>query len=63
MADLFPITITEMIEEVERECIVRLRVYQRRVDAKQMTQELADRQLAIMQAVAAELRELRFHGK
>ena len=55
-----PITLTEMINEVDRECVMRLRVYQRRVDAGQMTQQQADRQLEIMRCVSAELRKLRF---
>lgn len=55
-----PITLTEMINEVEREIVMRLRLYQRWIDAGQMTQIKADRQIEIMRAVSAELRKLRF---
>lgn len=53
-------TLTEMINEVEREIVMRMRLYQRWIDAGQMTQTKADRQIDIMRAVSAELRKARF---
>jgi hypothetical protein len=40
----------------ERELAQRLRAYPRWVEAKRMTQTLADRQIALMQAIARKLR-------
>lgn len=55
MADLFPITISDQIREVEREIAFRIRVYARMVSDGRLTQEKADRQLAVMRAVLGTL--------
>ncbi|MCA1452886.1 hypothetical protein I6F35_06575 [Bradyrhizobium sp. BRP22] len=40
----------------ERELKLRYRVYPRRVDAGQMSQRTADREIAVMEEIAADLR-------
>jgi hypothetical protein len=62
MPDLFPVTIDEMVREVEREITLRRRVYPRAVASKRMSQDKADKQIAIMEAVARELQD-RAHGR
>lgn len=62
MADLFPPTIDEQIACVERELGYRRRVYPRRVEARQMTQDLADREMARMEAVLATLQRVKAGG-
>lgn len=49
------ITIAEQLAAAERELKLRLRVYARRVEAKQMTQKLADREIAAMKAIVKTL--------
>lgn len=62
-ADLFgaaaPVAFTRerLIECVERELKLRRRVYPRRVAEKQMTQEMADREIAMMESIAEILRK------
>lgn len=51
------ISLTEQIECVERELGLRKRVYPRRVGDGKMTQSLADKEIARMEAVLATLRE------
>jgi hypothetical protein len=51
-------TLLELIACAEREVRVRQRVYPGRVYTGRMSQREADRQLAMMQAIAAKLREL-----
>ncbi len=62
MTDLFggalPITLAAQITEIEREIKVRRRVYPRFVQNGQISQAAADRQLAVMEAVADTLRGL-----
>ena len=62
MSDLFggtlPISLAAQLAEVEREIKVRRRVYPRFVQNGQVSQETADRQLAVMEAVADTLRRL-----
>lgn len=55
MADMFRPTLHDMIVEAEREVAFRKRVYPRQVMLRKMTQEKADRQLQLMEAIAAEL--------
>jgi hypothetical protein len=55
MAELFPISVQEMIREVEREIMLRRRVYPGWVAAKRLSQDKADKQIAIMEAVSREL--------
>jgi type IV secretory pathway TrbD component len=54
----YPFTTTEKREAIERELGYRRRVYVRRVMNKQMTQELADRQIAVFEAILADYVEM-----
>ena len=56
MSQLFPPTLTEQIAEVEREIKMRRVVYPRHVAAKSVSQQRADRQIAVMEAVLETLR-------
>lgn len=60
MADLFggtlPITLDAQVKEIEREIALRRRVYPRWTEAGKLSQAAADRQIAVMEAVAATLR-------
>lgn len=47
------ITLEEQVEAVRREIKLRKRVYPRRIEAGQMTQQFADEQVAVMEAVLA----------
>ncbi len=47
-------TYTEKFEAVDRELKKRRQVYPRLVAAEKMTQSLADRQIAIMEAIRAD---------
>lgn len=53
-----PVTAREKREAVEREVGMRRRVYPRWVELRRMTQEKADREIAIMEAIAADYRKL-----
>jgi hypothetical protein len=59
MTDLFggtlPITLEAQLREVEREITLRRRVYPRWVADGRLTQAAADRQIAVMEAVAGTL--------
>ena len=59
MTDLFPISLDDEIKEVEREIALRKRVYPHWIDAAKITREKADRQIAVMESVAARLNSLR----
>lgn len=54
MPDLFPITDADKLACIEREIKFRSYVYPRRIDNGTMTQEKADREIAIMQSIAAD---------
>lgn len=54
-AQLFEVTLAEMIAEVDREVAMRREVYARRVADGRMRQETAERQIAVMEAVAKRL--------
>lgn len=57
MSDYRPtVTLPEQIEAAERELKLRHRVYPRRVANRQMTQALADTQIAAMEAIIATLK-------
>ena len=58
MSDLFPITVEDEIQELEREVALRKRVYPRWVAAGKMTKAKADRQIAVMQSAVERLKEL-----
>lgn len=47
-------TAAEKLEAVRRELAYRRRVYPRRIAAERMTQSLADRQIRIFEAIAAD---------
>ena len=53
MSDLFPATLAEMAREAEREVALRRRVYPRWVAEGRMKQHHAERQIALMEAIAA----------
>jgi hypothetical protein len=61
MNDLFPPTLDEQIACVDREIKLRQRVYPRRIADRRMTQALAARQIALMEAVADSLRWMKDH--
>jgi hypothetical protein len=50
-------TAEEKLAAVEREIALRRRVYPNRVMTGRMTQYFADRQIALFEAIAADLRE------
>jgi hypothetical protein len=54
--DLLPVTVAEMIQEVERELTLRRRVYPSWVAAKRLAQSKADRQIEVLEAVLARLK-------
>lgn len=56
--DLLPITVAEMINEIEREIGLREWVYPGLVERKKLRQAKADRQIAIMRAVLDHLKSL-----
>jgi hypothetical protein len=56
VADLFPITIDDMIEEAERELAMRPRVYGRRVAEGKMKRKRADWQITVQRAIVEKLR-------
>jgi hypothetical protein len=57
MPDLLPVTIGEMIAEVDRELRLRARVYPALIANKKLTQKMADRQTETMRAVLLTLQE------
>lgn len=59
MSDLFPITLQDQIAEIEREVVLRERVYPRWIASGKLPQHKADRQLAVMTAVLQTLYELK----
>jgi hypothetical protein len=62
MADLFPVSLDDQIACVDRELGMRRRVYARRVTAKQMGANVAEREIAAMEAVLATLQRLKESG-
>ena len=58
MTDLLPISVAEMIAEIEREIRMRESVYPRWVAAKKLSQAKADRQIAVMRAAVERLKEV-----
>jgi hypothetical protein len=51
-------TASDKLEAVRRELTFRRRVYPRRVADKRMTQQLADRQIALFEAIEADYQKL-----
>lgn len=62
MPDLFPPSIDDQIACTERELGYRRHVYPRRIAAKQMTQDLADREIGRMEAILATLKRVKSGG-
>ena len=62
MSDLFretlPVSLATQLAEVEREIMLRRRVYPRFIKSGQLSPAAADRQISIMEAVADTLRRL-----
>ena len=59
MSDLFPVTLDDMIHEIERELALRHRVYPRWVAGKNLQQRQADRQIAILMVLLDKLKKER----
>lgn len=57
MSDLFPVTLEDMLREVERELVLRQRVYPRWVATGKMKSQQALRQIEVMAALADRLRK------
>ena len=57
MSDLFPITREDMAREAERELAMRERVYPRMVSDGRMKAHQAERQIAVMAAMAEAFRK------
>lgn len=55
MVDLFPITLDEMIAEAKRESELRHRVYDRMVSEGRLGALLAERRIAVMDAIVETL--------
>jgi hypothetical protein len=56
MADLLPISTQDMINELERELVLRHRVYPMWISNKRLSQAKADRQCEIIQAIIDKLK-------
>lgn len=56
MADLLPVTLEDQLRCVEREIALRERVYSRWAESGKMMRQKADREIAVMRAVADTLR-------
>lgn len=54
MTDLFPINRHDKIGELKREIAIRRRVYRDQVFTNRMTREMADRRIAVMEAILAD---------
>jgi len=63
MQELFPIPLDEQIACVEREIAMRRRVYARWVSERKMSPALADKQIALMEAVLDSLRWMKDHAR
>lgn len=51
-------TFEEKLEAVTRELAYRRRVYARRIEAGQMTQQLADRQIKLFEEIEADYQQM-----
>lgn len=58
MSDLFPITLMDMIVELERELVQRKRVYPRLIANGTLKQDKADRQVAVLRQAYLTLQQL-----
>lgn len=59
MSDLFPITIEDEIQELEREVALRKRVYPRWTADGRLTKVKADRQIAVMESAVERLKGMK----
>lgn len=59
MSDLYPVSIEDMVSEVERELNQRRQVYARLVHNGSLNRRVADRRFEVMSAVLALLLEAR----
>jgi hypothetical protein len=57
MPELFPINDADKLACVEREIRKRLQVYPRLVEAKKLSEERAEREIAVMEAIRDDYRE------
>lgn len=57
MSDLFPITIEDEIQELEREVTLRRRVYPRWMAQGKISKVKADRQIAVMESIINRLKD------
>jgi hypothetical protein len=57
MAELLPVGLDEMIVDMRREIRLRLLVYRKAVDAKTMSQKVAERRIEISKAILARLEQ------
>jgi len=57
MTDLFAITVDDMVGELEREIVLRKRVYPKWVDAKKLSRSEADRRIELLEATVNYLKE------
>ena len=57
-AELFPVTLMEMIAELERELALRTSVYPRWVAAGKLKKDKADRQIAVLRRAYITLQQL-----
>ena len=55
---MFAPTLAEMVKEAEREVVLRKRVYPRWIASKKMKPATAERQIQVMEAIAATLAKL-----
>jgi hypothetical protein len=63
VSDLYPVSIEDMVSEVERELNQRRQVYARLVAGGAMNRRVADRRFEVMSAVLALLLEARDGGR
>jgi hypothetical protein len=63
MSDLYPVTLDDMVSEVERELNQRRQVYARLVHNGSLNRRAADRRFEVMSAVLALLLEARDGGR
>jgi len=56
MADMFPPSLVEQITELERDLLARQRIYAQRTYTRRLSLEKAERRLAILREVIADLR-------
>jgi len=59
VTELFPITLADQIAEVEREVVLRVRVYPRWVALGRLTPGKAERQITVMEEVLKSLYTLK----